>query len=60
MKKKIILLISFIIVSLVGAFAIDPVAYPLKVKGDVGLTRNLESSVLKLGEQLFKFWFFDP
>ncbi len=53
MKKKNILLVSFIILSLVGAFGIDPVAYPLKVKGDVDLTRNLESSALELGEKLF-------
>ncbi len=53
MKKKIILLVIFIIVSLVGVFAIDPVAYPLKVKGDVDLTRNLESSALEQGEKLF-------
>jgi len=53
MKKKITFLVLFIIVSLVGVFAIDSVAYPLKVKGDVDLTRNLESSALELGEKLF-------
>ncbi len=53
MKKKIIFLLSFIIISLAGLYAIDSVAYPLKVKGNVNLTRNLESSALKLGDELF-------
>ncbi|MEA2095529.1 MAG: FecR family protein [Candidatus Cloacimonadota bacterium] len=53
MNKKIIILVLFIIIGLAGAFAIDSVAYPLKVKGDVGLTRNLESSALKLGDELY-------
>lgn len=53
MNKKIIILVLFIIINLTGVYAIDSVAYPLKVKGDVGLTRNLESSVLKLGDKLY-------
>jgi hypothetical protein len=53
MKKKIILLVSFIIIGLIGLHAIDSVAHPLKVKGNVDLTRNLESSALKLEDKLF-------
>ncbi len=53
MNKKVILLVSFIIIGLVGANAIDSVAYPLKVKGSVDLTRNLESSALQLEDKLF-------
>jgi hypothetical protein len=53
MKKKIILLVSFIVINLAGVYAIESVAYPLKVKGNVELTRNLESSALKLGDELF-------
>ena len=53
MKKKIILLVSFIIIGLIGLQAIDSVARPLKVKGNVDLTRNLESSALKLEDKLF-------
>ncbi len=53
MKKKIIFLVSFIIINLAGVYAIESVAYPLKVKGNVELTRNLESSALKLGDELF-------
>lgn len=53
MNKKIIILVLFIIINLTGVYAIDSVAYPLKVKGDVGLTRNLESSALKLGDKLY-------
>jgi hypothetical protein len=53
MNKKIIFLVSFIIISLTNAYAIDSVAYSLKVKGDVGLTRNFENSALKLGDELF-------
>ncbi len=53
MNKKIICLVLFIIINLAGLYAIDSVAYPLKVKGSVDLTRNLESSALKLGDKLF-------
>ncbi|NQT65221.1 MAG: FecR domain-containing protein [FCB group bacterium] len=53
MKKKIIFLVSFIIINIAGVYAIESVAYPLKVKGNVELTRNLESSALKLGDELF-------
>ncbi len=53
MNKKIIILVLFIIINLTGVYAIVSVAYPLKVKGDVDLTRNLESSALKLGDELY-------
>ena len=53
MNKKILFLILLIIINLTSTYAIDSVAYPLKVKGDVGLTRNLESSALKLGDNLY-------
>ncbi|MDP8203660.1 MAG: FecR family protein, partial [Candidatus Tenebribacter mawsonii] len=53
MNKKFILLVSFIIIMITGSYAIDSIAYPLKVKGIVDLTRNLESSALKLGDALF-------
>jgi len=53
MNKKLIFLVFFIIINLVGLNAIDSVAYPLKVKGSVDLTRNLESSALKLGDELY-------
>lgn len=53
MNRKIIFFVLFIIIGLAGAYAIDSVAYPLKVKGNVGLTRNLESSALKLGDKLY-------
>ncbi|MCF7858484.1 MAG: FecR family protein [Candidatus Cloacimonetes bacterium] len=52
MKKKIILLISLIIIS-TSSIAIESVAYPLKIMGSVDLTRNLESSALKIGDQLY-------
>ncbi len=53
MNKKIFFLVFFIIIILAGLNAIDSVAYPLKVKGSVDLTRNLESSALKLGDKLY-------
>ena len=53
MNRRTIFLMLFIIIGLAGAYAIDSVAYPLKVKGGVGLTRNLESSALKLGDDLY-------
>ncbi|MDP8201404.1 MAG: FecR family protein, partial [Candidatus Tenebribacter burtonii] len=53
MRKKFFLLVLFIIINLTGIYAIDSVAYPLKVKGNVDLTRNLESSALKLEDKLF-------
>ena len=53
MRKKFFLLVLFIIINLTGIYAIDSVAYPLKVKGNVDLTRNFESSALKLEDKLF-------
>jgi hypothetical protein len=53
LRKKFFLLVLFIIINLTGIYAIDSVAYPLKVKGNVDLTRNLESSALKLEDKLF-------
>lgn len=53
MKKKIFLTITIIIIISVYAYTVDSVAYPLRVKGSVDLTRNLESSALKLEDKLF-------
>jgi len=53
MKIKIFLLISFIILITICANAIEPVAYPLKINGKVDLTRDLESTELKVGDNLF-------
>ena len=53
MNKKFILLVILIIIMITGSYAIDSVAYPLKVKGNVDLIRNLESSALKLEDNLF-------
>jgi len=53
MKKKIFFTLSFILILVTIVYSIDSVAYPLKVKGEVDLTRNLESSTLTLEDKLF-------
>jgi len=53
MNKKIFVFLLFTFIVITSIYAIEPIGYPLKINGTVDLTRDFESSALKISDKLF-------